>query len=150
MLTDRPYQDNTASCSSAGCTADCHHLAVSHLLPPWRRRLSCLHMYMCRYARSKEHPVDVIAKDIASSTKLLCLDELHVSDVADALILSQVARLLYLVSCVRTVHIVYALALAVTPYSPLKETRCASAPVMHRQSACPCMSRLCVSMSRAC
>ena len=77
-------------------------------------------MYVCRYARSKEHPVDVIAKDIASSTKLLCLDELHVSDVADALILSQVARLPFPSSCVRTVHIVYVLRPAVTPYQLLQ------------------------------
>lgn len=45
---------------------------------------------MLRYAPLKGHPVDIIAHDIARDTKILCLDELHVSDVADALILGQV------------------------------------------------------------
>ena len=51
-----------------------------------------VHIYCdpCRYAHLDRHPVDIVAEDIASRTKVLCLDELHVSDVADALILSQV------------------------------------------------------------
>lgn len=42
-----------------------------------------------RYAQLQEHPVEITAQGIANSAKILCLDELHVSDVADALILSQ-------------------------------------------------------------
>ena len=45
---------------------------------------------LCRYAQLQEHPVEITAQGIANSAKILCLDELHVSDVADALILSQV------------------------------------------------------------
>ena len=52
-----------------------------------------------RYAHLEQHPVDIVAEDIASRTKVLCLDELHVSDVADALILSQVG-----VSCCSFQH----------------------------------------------
>lgn len=48
-------------------------------------------IFSCRYAHLERHPVDIVAQDIASRTKILCLDELHVSDVADALILSQVS-----------------------------------------------------------
>ena len=46
--------------------------------------------FPCRYAQLKGHPVDLVAQDIARGTKILCLDELHVSDVADALIIGQV------------------------------------------------------------
>ena len=44
----------------------------------------------CRYAPLHGHPVDLVAQSIAKDTKVLCLDEVHVTDVADALILSQV------------------------------------------------------------
>lgn len=44
---------------------------------------------MRRYAPLHGHPVDLVAEDIARDTKVLCLDELHVTDVADALILGQ-------------------------------------------------------------
>ena len=43
----------------------------------------------------KGHPVEIIAEDIAKGTKILCLDELHVSDVADALMLGQVPHPCY-------------------------------------------------------
>ena len=44
----------------------------------------------CRYAPLHGHPVDLVAHSIAKDTKVLCLDEMHVTDVADALILGQV------------------------------------------------------------
>ncbi len=40
--------------------------------------------------------MDIVAQEIARGTKILCLDELHVSDVADALILGQVIPDFYL------------------------------------------------------
>lgn len=44
----------------------------------------------CRYAPLPGHPVDLVAQSVARDTKVLCLDELHITDVADALILGQV------------------------------------------------------------
>lgn len=44
----------------------------------------------CRYAPLHGHPVDLVAQSLAKNTKVLCLDELHITDVADALILGQV------------------------------------------------------------
>ena len=44
----------------------------------------------CRYAPLHGHPMDLVAQSIAKDTKVLCLDEMHVTDVADALILGQV------------------------------------------------------------
>ena len=43
-----------------------------------------------RYAPLQGHPVDIVAQSIAKSATVLCLDELHVADVAEALILGQV------------------------------------------------------------
>lgn len=57
----------------------------------------------CRYAPLNGHPVDLVAQSIARDTKVLCLDELHVTDVADALILGQVS-LLRSVFCLHTRH----------------------------------------------
>lgn len=44
----------------------------------------------CRYAPVHGQPVNLVAQSIAKDTKVLCLDEMHVTDVADALILGQV------------------------------------------------------------
>lgn len=43
----------------------------------------------CRHALPPEDPILVVARSAAAATDLLCLDELHVTDVADAMLLSR-------------------------------------------------------------
>ncbi|GAX73953.1 hypothetical protein CEUSTIGMA_g1403.t1 [Chlamydomonas eustigma] len=42
-----------------------------------------------RYAEPQVDPLDRVVMEIATSTRVLCLDELHVTDVADAMILAR-------------------------------------------------------------
>ncbi|GIM11303.1 hypothetical protein Vretimale_14823 [Volvox reticuliferus] len=42
-----------------------------------------------RYAEPEEDPLVTVARELGSRTAVLCLDELHVTDVADAMILSR-------------------------------------------------------------
>jgi predicted ATPase len=51
--------------------------------------LRCCCCCCCRYATPPEDPLLVIARDAAAGSDLLCLDELHVTDVADAMLLSR-------------------------------------------------------------
>lgn len=44
---------------------------------------------LCRHALPPVDPILVVARSAAASTDLLCLDELHVTDVADAMLLSR-------------------------------------------------------------
>jgi predicted ATPase len=52
----------------------------------------CLTLLGCRYATPTEDPLLVIARDAAAGSNLLCLDELHVTDVADAMLLLRLFR----------------------------------------------------------
>ena len=37
----------------------------------------------------EQDPLDTIAEEVASQAQLVCLDELHVTDVADAMVLAR-------------------------------------------------------------
>ena len=63
-------------------------------LPPDQRRRLHFHRFMkaaharLRTLRDQEDPLDRLAKEWASETRVLCFDEFFVSDIADAMILS--------------------------------------------------------------
>jgi len=62
-------------------------------LPGLPRRRSHFHHFMrdvherLRHLRARRAPLEPLARELASQTRLLCLDELYVSDIADAMIL---------------------------------------------------------------
>ncbi len=45
--------------------------------------------------QGRQNPLQVIGKDIASKTKLLCLDEFHISDIGDAMIMRNLLESLF-------------------------------------------------------
>lgn len=53
----------------------------------------------CRYAPPAEDPVLVLAKAAAAGLDLLCVDELHVTDVADAMLLSRLFEAIVTSGC---------------------------------------------------
>jgi cell division protein ZapE len=56
--------------------------------------MSEIHTQMKALSSAKD-PLMAVADDIAASTRLLCFDELHVSDIADAMILARLLEALF-------------------------------------------------------
>jgi cell division protein ZapE len=48
-----------------------------------------------RDLQGRQNPLQIIGKDIASKTKLLCLDEFHISDIGDAMIMRNLLESLF-------------------------------------------------------
>jgi cell division protein ZapE len=45
--------------------------------------------------KGHENPLDIVAANVAKATRLLCFDEFHISDIADAMILERLLRGLF-------------------------------------------------------
>ncbi|MCX7192776.1 MAG: cell division protein ZapE [Proteobacteria bacterium] len=72
-----------------------------HCLPYRRKRRIHFHNFMTevhhemKRLSSESDPLMALADNIARSTRLLCLDELHVDDIADAMILGRLLNALF-------------------------------------------------------
>ncbi len=72
-----------------------------HCLPYRRKRRIHFHHFMAEVHHEMKHlsassdPLMALADNIAHSTRLLCLDELHVDDIADAMILGRLLGALF-------------------------------------------------------
>lgn len=70
-------------------------------LPYRRKRRVHFHAFMAeihqrmRSKKSEANPLAAVAKDIAEETRVLCFDEFHVSDIADAMILGRLLENLF-------------------------------------------------------
>lgn len=70
-------------------------------LPYRRKRRVHFHAFMAeihrrmRDKRSEQNPLKSVAADIAEETRVLCFDEFHVSDIADAMILGRLLENLF-------------------------------------------------------
>ena len=76
---------------------DCFYAAV----PYQRKRRVHFHAFMSeihqrlRSFRDDEDPLGQVAAQVAKETRLLCFDEFHVSDIADAMILARLMQALF-------------------------------------------------------
>lgn len=72
-----------------------------HSLPFKQKQRSHFHRFMqyihdeLKRHRNRADPLDVIAEQIAERTRVLCFDELYVSDIADAMLLGNLFRGLF-------------------------------------------------------
>ncbi|MGD9842216.1 MAG: cell division protein ZapE [Steroidobacteraceae bacterium] len=72
-----------------------------HSLPFKQKQRSHFHRFMqfiheeLKRHRDRADPLDVIAEQLAKKTRVLCFDELYVSDIADAMLLSNLFRSLF-------------------------------------------------------
>ena len=76
---------------------DCFYAAV----PYQRKRRVHFHAFMSeihqrlRDKRNESDPLALVAAEVAKETRLLCFDEFHVSDIADAMILGRLMQALF-------------------------------------------------------
>lgn len=72
-----------------------------HSLPFKQKQRSHFHRFMqfvhqeLKSHRDRADPLDLIARQIANKTRVLCFDELYVSDIADAMLLGNLFRSLF-------------------------------------------------------
>lgn len=72
-----------------------------HCLPPKQKMRLHFYQFMqmvhreLTHHQGKKNPLDIIASDLAKQTKILCFDELFVSDITDAMLLGRLFKALF-------------------------------------------------------